>query len=64
MTDTSMNATCQEDLQEHRLTGVNVRVTVSHQTAYLRQENTEESSERDLCEEKTDRRVVVIDYIL
>lgn len=64
MTDTSMNATCQEVLQEHILTGVNVRVTVSHQTAYLRQENTEESSERDLCGEKTDRRVVVIDYIL
>lgn len=52
MTDTSMNATCQEVLQEHRLTRANVRVTASHPKAYLRQENTEESAERKICEER------------
>jgi len=51
MTDTSMNATCQEVLQKHRMTRVILRVTASHQKAYLRQENTEESLERKICEE-------------
>lgn len=54
MTDTSMNATCQEVLQEHRLTRANVRLTVCHHKAYLRQEkdNSERERERERCEGK------------